>query len=168
MYFQQVVLFNFIQCVLVILYFYCGMSVLFSFSLHKSFMFSCMKEQDFFVLVKLLNQLFLLYFSIMFSVLFNFVFLHWSRVLTIQFRLWLNFYVPMYVCLCVYVCTFAPLQVFSCFFYLFIFLFLLFISSVSAFCKECSCGNLLVFCVVGYYFVDVVGVVKSMCVFCIL
>lgn len=79
------------------------------------------------------------------------------------------------VCVFVWVfCTFVPLYGLSFFFHLSFYFrfFLIYITClcVFAFCKECSCGNLFVFCVAGYYFVGyyivhVVDVVKSVCLF---
>lgn len=73
------------------------------------------------------------------------------------------------LCFCVYlfVCVFVCLNVRVPICVLVFFLIRFFISSVCmfAFFKELICGNMLVFCAVGYYFTDVVGVLKSVCVF---
>lgn len=82
------------------------------------------------------------------------------------------------VCSCVRICVFVFLCVFIClcicvfecsrpYMCSRFFLIRFFISSVCmfAFFKELICGNMLVFCAVGYYFTDVVGVLKSVCVF---
>lgn len=67
------------------------------------------------------------------------------------------------VCVCIYVAVCLNVRVPIYVLLLFAF-FCIQCLCLFAFCKELICGNLLVFCIVVYYFADVVDVVTNACV----